>query len=186
MAQIAAPARAIVSGEPVLELKVEQATVADEVVLPPTAHPASRLTSRSVTKPALSTQKAPPKLAASPPPAIPLQTHEKPVMVLVKPEATPPLDIKSLEARLKETKAIGAFTKLKLKTQMDELLGQLRAYYQGQLKTSLTDLRRSYDSLVIKVLALLQDADPQLATAIAASREPIWGVLSSPAKFATM
>lgn len=112
-------------------------------------------------------------------------TMSKPVLPPAE-EATPPLDIKSLEARLKETNAIGAFTKLKLKTQVDDLLGQLRAYYQGRLQASLTDLRRTYDQLVFRVLALLRDADPQLATAVASSREPIWGVLSDPAKFASM
>jgi carbon monoxide dehydrogenase subunit G len=36
------------------------------------------------------------------------------------------------------------------------------------------------------VLSLLQDGDQALATAIAASREAIWGILSDPAKFATI
>ena len=103
-----------------------------------------------------------------------------------KPQAAAPLDLKSLETRLKETQAIGVFTKLTLKNQIDELLDQFRAFYQGKLKTSLADLRRSYDMLVLKVLALLQDADPPLASAIAGSREAIWGILSNPAKFAAV
>ena len=56
----------------------------------------------------------------------------------------------------------------------------------GKLKTTLVELRRSYDLLVQKVLALLQDADPPLATAIVASRDAIWGILSDPKKFATI
>ena len=100
--------------------------------------------------------------------------------------ALPALDLKSLEARLKETKAIGVFTKLAVKNQVDELLDRFRAFYSGRLKTSLAELRRSYDLLVLKVLALLQDADPPLATAIAASRESIWGILSNPVKFSTV
>jgi hypothetical protein len=32
----------------------------------------------------------------------------------------------------------------------------------------------------------LQDADPPLAGAIAASREAIWGILSNPTKFSTV
>lgn len=112
--------------------------------------------------------------------------QERAPVALVQSEVASPLDIKSLEARLRETTAIGALTKLKLKTQVDELIGQLRAHYDGQLLTSLTDLRRSYDSLVVKVLGLLQDGDPLLAKAITASRESIWGVLSSPSKFAAL
>lgn len=108
------------------------------------------------------------------------------VVAAAPPEAPSSLDFKSMEVRLRDTHAIGAFTKLMLKTEVDELLGQFRAFYQGHLTASLTDLRRAYDRLVFKVLALVQNGDPQLATAIASSREPLWGVLSNPAKFAVM
>lgn len=104
---------------------------------------------------------------------------------LVAPPA-PPLDLKSLETRLKETEAIGVFTKLALKNQIDDLLDQFRAFYQGRHKTTLAELRRPYDLVLLKVLALLQDTDPSLAAAIVASREAIWGILADPAKFATL
>ena len=102
---------------------------------------------------------------------------------VAKPKA-PPLDLGSLEQRLKDTKAIGVLTKVTLKNQVDDLLDQFRAFYQGKLNTSLANLRRSYDLLVLKVLSLLQDSDQALAAAITASREAIWGILSDPAKFA--
>src|SRR5205807_1874248 len=101
-------------------------------------------------------------------------------------QASPPLDLKSLEQRLKDTSAIGVLTKIALKNQVDDLLDEFRAYYQGKLKTTLAELRRPYDLLVLKVLSLLQDSDPALASAIAASREAIWGILADPAKFATI
>ena len=104
----------------------------------------------------------------------------------VRPAAAPSLDMKSLEARLKETQAIGVFTKLALKNQVNDLLEQFRAFYRGQLKITLTELRRPYEMLLQKVLALLQDGDPPLAGAIVASREAIWGILADPAKFATI
>jgi len=104
---------------------------------------------------------------------------------IAKPSA-PPLDLASLEQRLKDTKAIGVLTKITLKNQVDDLLNQFRAFYQGKVKSDLADLRRSYDLLVLKVLSLLQDSDKALAAAIVASREAIWGVLSDPAKFATI
>ncbi|WP_372522152.1 hypothetical protein [Sulfuricaulis sp.] len=99
---------------------------------------------------------------------------------------TPPLDLTALETRLKETKAIGVFTKITLKNQVDDLLSQFRAYYQGRVKTTLAELRQPYDMLLLKVLSLLQDGDPELARAIVASREAIWGILADPAKFATL
>jgi hypothetical protein len=93
--------------------------------------------------------------------------REPVIRLRVKPAPTPPLDLKSLETRLKETKAIGVFTKLALKNQIDDLLERFRAHYQGRIKTSLAELRRSFDMLVMKTLALLQDADWPLAGALA-------------------
>ena len=126
--------------------------------------------------------------AKAPPPAPAAQAAKKdstPPADVAKPKA-PPLDLTSLEARLKETNAIGVLTKIALKNQVDDLLNQFRDFYQGKLKTTLAELRRPYELLVLKVLALLQDADPALASAIVASREAIWGILSDPAKFATI
>ena len=137
-------------------------------------------------KAAATPSKAPAKTPATPSAAAPAAKSETPAASPAKPQAAAPLDLKSLETRLKETQAIGVFTKLTLKNQIDELLDRFRAFYQGKLKTSLADLRRSYDMLVLKVLALLQDADPPLAGAIAGSREAIWGILSNPAKFAAV
>lgn len=99
---------------------------------------------------------------------------------------TPPLDLTALETRLKETKAIGVFTKIALKNQVDDLLNQFRAHYQGRVKTSLAELRPAYDRLLLKVLSLCQDGDPELARAIVSSREAIWSILADPAKFATL
>jgi hypothetical protein len=105
---------------------------------------------------------------------------------VVKPPAAPPLDLKSLENRLKETKAISIFSKLALKNQIDDLLERFKGFYEGRIKTSLVELRRAFDMLVMKTLALLQDADPPLAGALASSRESIWAVLSDPAKLNTL
>jgi hypothetical protein len=100
------------------------------------------------------------------------------------PPPAPTLDLGSLEQRLKETRAIGVFSKLSLKNQVDDLLDQFRAYHQRQAKLSLTELRQRYDLLLLKVLSLLQDGDPPLAAAISTSREAIWGILTDPDKFA--
>lgn len=102
------------------------------------------------------------------------------------PAGPPALDLNALKEQLKETKAIGVFTKLSLKNQVDDLLQQFRDFYQGKSKTTMAQLRRSYDLLMMKVLSLLQDADQKLASAIVSSREAIWGLLSDPKKFATL
>ena len=100
-----------------------------------------------------------------------------------KPPAPPPLDLTSLEKRLRETDAIGVFTKLTLKNQVDDLLDRFQAHYEGRAKSTLPELRQPFDLLILKVLSLVQDRDSSLAGAILASREAIWGILADPVKF---
>lgn len=132
--------------------------------------------------------KAPAKVSA-PPVAIeqprknadPVPVAKTPVPVAKTLEA--PLDVAGLTARLRDTNAIGVFTKLALKNQVDDLLKQFRAHYQSGQKTSVIALRQPYNMLVLKVLSLVQDGDPSLARTISGSREAIWGILADPAKF---
>jgi hypothetical protein len=97
-----------------------------------------------------------------------------------------PLDLNRLKEGLKATKAIGFFSKLTLKNQMDDLLDRIRRYHHGERGPTVTDLRRSYELLVMKVLSLVQDEDQKLAADIVSSREAIWGLLADPNKFATL
>jgi hypothetical protein len=130
--------------------------------------------------------------ASSPPPAEPPRPEESagPRESTTPrpgtPEGPPALDLTSLEKRLRETQAIGVFTKLSLKNQVDDLLEQLAAFHEGRGQTPLATLRESYDLLILKVLSLLQDEDPALARDIAASREALWNLLADPAKFANL
>jgi hypothetical protein len=98
-----------------------------------------------------------------------------------KPE--PPLDVEALKTRLRDTKAIGFFTKLALQNQMNDLLQQFREHYENGQSKSVAALRQPYDMLVLKVLALVQNGDPRLARTIAQSREGIWKILADPEKF---
>ena len=97
--------------------------------------------------------------------------------------APPALDLASLEQRLRDTHAIGVFTKLSLKNQVDDLLAQFRAFYAGQGGLTLAGLRRTYELLLMKVVTLLQDEDPGLASAVTSSREAIWALLSDRNRF---
>jgi hypothetical protein len=116
---------------------------------------------------------APPKQASAPAP--PKQAA-----------AAPTLEVTSLEARLKQTKAIGLMTKLSLKNKVDDLLDQFRQHHAGKPMPTVSELRRSYDLLMMKVLSLLQDRDQQLASDILTSRERIWGLLADPKSFAAL
>ncbi len=125
---------------------------------------------------------APPKSAATPPKPLP----PAPSAAAAPAPAAPALNLTSLEQRLRDTRAIGVFTKLSLKNQVDDLLEQFRMFYRGKAALTFADLRQRYDLLMIKVISLLQDSDRALATDIVVSREAIWGILRDPAKFATI
>jgi len=120
--------------------------------------------------------------AAPPAPAPQVAPKTAPAPVASRPPAAP-LDLKSLETRLRQTRAIGVMTKLSLKNQVDDLLARFRAYHKRQATTTLAELRRSYDMLLLKVLSLLQDSDPPLARDIVKSRAAIWSILEDPRKF---
>jgi hypothetical protein len=100
--------------------------------------------------------------------------------------APSPLDLRSLEQRLRDTRAIGVFTKISLKNQVDDLLSEFRAFHQGQAGVILAELRERYNLLLLKVLSLLQGDEPALPQAVGASREAIWGILADPVKFAAL
>ena len=107
--------------------------------------------------------------------------EEKPAAIISR--AEPTLDVAALKERLKNTSAIGLFTKIALKNQVDDLLAQFRSYHGGDRKGGLTALREPYNTLVGKVLLLVAEGDPPLARTISGSREAIWAILADPLKF---
>jgi hypothetical protein len=150
---------------------------------PPPVSPATRSNpakAKSSTDPRLAKQTGAAAVHTGPPAA-----HTgSPTPPAPPPSASPTLNLADLEQRLRETRAIGVFTKLSLKNQVDDLLNAFRALYRGPNKHPTVDLRQRYDLLLLKVLTLLQDGDPPLAAEISSSREAIWSILADPDKFA--
>lgn len=169
-----------VTAKPAQTAPKQNVLVAVEPVPPPAVPPATASTSQSAAKPEAPAAKPPAKAPAPPAP-----TKESAAPPATK-SAPPPLDLTSLEKRLRETDAIGVFTKLTLKNQVDDLLDRFRAHYEGKTKTPLSELRQPFDLLILKVLSLIQDRDSSLASAILASREAMWSILSNPAKFQSL
>ncbi len=96
------------------------------------------------------------------------------------------LDIKQLTARLRATKAIGFFTKLALKNQIDDLLDKFREYHGRIGEASLEPLREQFNLLFLKIISLLQDNDPDLFRILAGARETLWNKLADPTAFAQL
>ncbi|MGH7302278.1 MAG: hypothetical protein ACRELZ_03240 [Candidatus Rokuibacteriota bacterium] len=145
-------------------------------------------TPRASTQAEQSTAKgASPKESARPPEGAPraetASAGEAAPAQTARPAAVVTLDLSSLERRLRETKAIGVFTKLSLKNQVDDLLGEFREFHRSRDQAMLGGLRQTYDLLLLKVLSLLQDDDPALAREISSSREALWNVLTDRDRF---
>ena len=91
--------------------------------------------------------------------------------------------IANLVARIRETGAIGFFTKLALKNQIDDLLSQFREFHEGVSNTGLSVLKGQFNLLLMKVITLLQDDDPKLFQDIVSARELLWINLADPEQF---
>jgi len=174
--------------EPLIVVSPETGPVADEPV--PAARPPAE-TMQEVRDAAVQSRQvakaAPPVVKKAASVATAQATLAQPVKIEAPVPAArhvePPLDVASLKARLRDTNAIGVFTKLSLKNQVDDLLKEFRAHYLNGQKTSVASLRQPYDMLVLKVLSLIQDTDPPLARTISGSREAIWNILADPEQF---
>jgi hypothetical protein len=139
------------------------------------------------TPPPQTVRRAAPPVARTPASVAPApKSAASPAVTSPLPVAPPTLDLTSLTERLRGTKAIGIFTKITLKNQVDDLLGHFREHYRGKPTPTMAELRRSFDLLMMKVLSLLQNDDQTLASAVVSSREAIWGLLSDPDKFAAL
>lgn len=173
---VSSPATAVEVPPPV----AVEAPVANTVEAPPpkTIAPAASLPTIAPAP------KAPPKAEARPATQVSRPAPNASPTVSA-PAPAPPLDLKSLEQRLKESSAIGVLTKLSLKNQVDDLVTRFRAFHGGQRPPGLVELRPSFDLLVMKVLSLLQDKDAGLAKDIEASRSAIWQVLTDRDKLAS-
>jgi hypothetical protein len=132
--------------------------------------------------PGAPTAPASPSSPASEPPQAGTPPTPPPTSQPGKPSASI-LDLAGLEQRLRDTKAIGVFTKLSLKNQVDDLLDEFRDFHRSQDRSLLIKLREAFDLLVLKVLSLLQDGDPALARDVASSREALWNILTDPDTF---
>ncbi|MEX2430794.1 MAG: hypothetical protein WD645_02610, partial [Dehalococcoidia bacterium] len=114
-------------------------------------------------EPAATEPVAPPQeLAAREEPANPPDAKPAPAAAI--------MDLDGLETRLRKTKAIGLFTKLELKSQVNELLDDVENYHQAKSGMSLNQLEEHFNLLVMKLLVLLENEDPQLHREIARAR----------------
>ncbi len=94
------------------------------------------------------------------------------------------LDLEALKSGLRTTRAIGALTKLKLKSRYDALIQDVRKFHIGEAGDSLDSLRKRFEGLLDRVLDLVRSEDPSLFRTLQRSRIGLWRLLSDPRRFA--
>jgi hypothetical protein len=115
------------------------------------------------------------------PQAAELQVESNPVEL-----STASMNLDSLKSSLRKSKAIGLFTKLELKNQVNELVQDFDNYHNTNNKLSIDQLKDRFGLLLMKVLVLLQDDDPPLHNDIVNARAPLWETLADPVRFAAL
>jgi hypothetical protein len=93
------------------------------------------------------------------------------------------IDLNDLVKRISDSKAMGVFTKLTLKKDIDALKRDLKAFHDGGSQHKLEKLHERYDVLVHKLMALLQEKDPGLAREVSQARTLLWSKLADPKEF---
>jgi len=84
------------------------------------------------------------------------------------------VDIETLKTRLKETDAIGVFTKLAIRSDIVDLVDEINRHRkQSKLELKMAEMRAHFDGLLLKIVALLE-GDPVLSRDLYVSRESIW------------
>jgi hypothetical protein len=96
------------------------------------------------------------------------------------------LDVATLRVRLKDTPAIGLIAKLRLKSEIEDLIDDLAAFHAGRADQALDTLQSRYRGLVVRVVGLLERGDAPLAHDLSASTDHLWATLADPGQFASL
>jgi hypothetical protein len=84
------------------------------------------------------------------------------------------VDLQLLSNMLADTKAIGLFTKLGLKRDIEKVLLRLKKFHDGKSKFTLEQLEEQYDLLLMKIAIHLQDNDLTLHKHLCNAWLTIW------------
>jgi hypothetical protein len=116
-------------------------------------------------------------------PAVAAQRAAQPAVPIGDADGDGDIDLDDLVKRISDSKAMGVFTKLTLKRDIDTLKRDLKAFHDGGSQHKLEKLHERYDVLVHKLMTLLQEKDPGLAREVAQARILLWTKLADPNEF---
>jgi hypothetical protein len=87
------------------------------------------------------------------------------------------VDFEILEKEIRNTKAIGGLSKLKLSGDINKMVADLKKYHAGDSPLTLEQHREQYDLLYMKVVSQVQDKDPELFNKLCNAWDPLWAAM---------
>jgi hypothetical protein len=93
------------------------------------------------------------------------------------------LDLQMLSGALRDTKAVGTMTKIRLKSDINKVLKRLENWHAGKTKFTLDELEEQYNLLLMKIATLINDRDQVLHQQICNSWVGLWLDLKDPDSF---
>jgi hypothetical protein len=93
------------------------------------------------------------------------------------------VDMELLASGLRDSKAIGMFDKIRLKSSIDDLLKRMEAFHDGKRTYSLAELQEQYDVLLMKIASHLQHKDVIMHGQLCNAWDLIWLDLEDPGRF---
>src|SRR5262249_14292020 len=96
------------------------------------------------------------------------------------------LDVATLRIRLKDTHAIGLVEKLRLKSEIEDLVNCLVAIHTWHATDTLAGRHPPHSDLLFRVAQLLEHGDASLAHDLTASSDHLWTTLADPGQFAAL
>jgi len=96
------------------------------------------------------------------------------------------VDLEMLTAALRETKAIGKITKIRLGSDIKKVLSRLESWHDNKSKFTLDQLEEQYNLLLMKIAILIHDDDLFLHQQLCNAWAGIWLDLKDPDRFRQM
>ena len=93
------------------------------------------------------------------------------------------VDLELLAEGLKDSRAVGLFEKIRLRSAINDLIERLQAFHLGNSTFSLAELQEQYDVLLMRIAANLQHKDVILHGQLCNAWEMIWQDLEDPKRF---
>ncbi len=95
-------------------------------------------------------------------------------------------DLGALETKIRDTDAIGLFSKISLRYEIWSLIDEMARLHEGKSTVRLDKQKQNFERLIDSAVVMLRQGDISLAEEVEGSRDAFWQILKSPEKLFAM